>query len=541
MSWRLTRSQFWKIPAVMVIAVGFWMLGSTQLAAADGPPDRRYTITTPYTEYEWWMMRWTDKEILCEIFVDHPGKPTPNEIYYGCGEDDYQLWKDTEPCSMIGSDESGSCTGVYLYQADSALREKEVTLTLPSAEAWISIENCLPEELKNYCLEIPYLLIKGYEPLPNEEIISIQGRLDGIPFYCEGKTCQVELRPTAEDGVLIEFWTNSSFGDTSPRYTGRLRLLSSTIQSNNLPEGWKIDLVSERWKESNLRGCAERWKALPAPGALPGWLSFPSSPEQLATDQPLAYLAGKLIVNNLADASSCPDYGLLENGYASPCGLAEVRPEVVQWQNSFDPLIYQAAQESSLPPILLKRIFAQESQFWPETVEVYYQEFGFGHLTNLGADVTLLWNEDFYRQFCPLVISRESCRYGYVNLDQDLQALLRGALLSKTTINRSTIALGIDPEQALQNIDLFSQTILGNCNQVGQMLENTTEQLPGLAASYEDLWRFTLASYYGGAGCLAYAIDSTAGDGNPLTWEHVSAHLEQECPPAVNYVESITR
>jgi hypothetical protein len=538
--WITIHPPIWQIAAALLLAVGLWLLGPVQLTAADGPPNRSYTITTPYTEYEWWLIRWTDKEVLCEIYVDHPGNPTPNEIYYGCGVDLYQLWEDTAPCAQSGAD-SSQCTGVYLYQANSAPREKQVTLTLPSAEAWISVENCPPEELKNYCREIPHLLIKGYEPLPNEKILSIQGRLDGIPFFCEGNICQVDLRPTPDNGIIIEFWTNSSFGDTSQRYTGRIRLLPSHKKSNDLPDGWRIDLVSERWKESDLRGCVERWKALPAPGALPYWLSFPLGPEQLATDQPLAYLAGKLIVNNLADASACPHYGLLENGYASPCGIAEIRPELVHWQNSFDPIIFEEAQKASIPPVLLKRIFMQESQFWPETLEVYYQEYGFGHLTDQGADVILLWNETFFREFCPLVISREFCQLGYVNLDEEFQALLRGALLSQTSIPRDTIALGIHPDQARQNIHLFSQTVLGNCNQVGQMIENTTEELPGISATYEDLWRFTLASYYGGAGCLAEAIESNAESGNPLTWEHISAELEHECPRAVDYVESITR
>lgn len=521
--------------------MGLWLSASIPPAAADGPPDRKYSITTPYTEYEWWMIRWSDKEILCKFFIDHPGQPTPNEVYYGCGQEDYQFWEETSPCGKSHTSESSSCKGSYLYQADSALREKTVELNLPGAEAWITIENCLPEDLKQYCGEIPYLLITGYEPLPNEQITSIQGKLDGIPFFCEGKTCEVDLRPTSDHGVIIEFWANSSFGDTSPTYTGRLRLQSSSKKSTNLPDGWKIELISERWKEGNLRECAERWKALPAPGALPTWLSIPSDPEHLSTEQSLAYLAGKLIINNLAHPGSCPNYGLLENGYASPCGLEEVKEEVIQWQNSFDTLIYQAARDISLPPVLLKRIFAQESQFWPETVEVYYQEYGFGHLTNLGADVTLLWNQDFYQQFCPLVISRETCRVGYVNLVPETQALLRGALLAQTTFNITTIAPEIEIDQARQNILLFAQTVLASCNQVGHMIEITTETLPGLAASYEDLWRITLANYYGGAGCVANAVQAAQDAGHPLTWEHIAAGLETNCPPAVDYVESITR
>lgn len=524
-----------------MLAAWLIILGAAaDTVSADGPPDRSYSIVTPYAEYEWWLNSWSTKNPQCKIYVDHSGQPLAEEVFYQCDHEVYQTWKETPPCSD-STEETNDCSGYYLFLADTAIREKEVTLTLPGAEAWISIINCSPETIKNYCSDIPHLLITGAEPLPNEEITAIQGKLNGIPFFCEGKTCEIPLRPTPPEGVTVEFWANSSFGDSSDHYQGRVRLLSSSKKSSNLPDGWNVDLISERWEEGAIIGCAQEWQVFPPPGALPLWLSNPSESAALVTQEPLAYLAGKLISNYLADASSCPGGGLLSNGYASPCGLSEIQHEVIQWQNSFDPLIIANAQKNGIPSGLIKRIFIQESQFWPETLDYYYQEFGFGHLTELGADAALLWNQEFFTDFCPLIIDQSYCRFGYVNLDPYYQSLLRGAFLAQIRFNQYSISPDLDPHRVDKNINYFSQTILGNCHQVGKMLTEVTGQKPGITTSYEDLWKFTLVSYNAGAGCLANAIENAADDGRSLNWEEIAAGLADYCPPAVDYVETITR
>ncbi len=68
-------------------------------------------------------------------------------------------------------------------------------------------------------------------------------------------------------------------------------------------------------------------------------------------------------------------------------------------------------------------------------------------------------------------------------------------------------------------------------------MENVTGgNQPASAASYEDLWKFTLVNYNAGPGCLGDALDVASGDEDGLTWENVASHLLPTCPGAVNYV-----
>jgi hypothetical protein len=87
--------------------------------------------------------------------------------------------------------------------------------------------------------------------------------------------------------------------------------------------------------------------------------------------------------------------------------------------------------------------------------------------------------------------------------------------------------------------------MLANCEQTGQLVRNVTGEIAGNSASYEDLWRFTLANYNAGPGCLGNALDATYGEDleedRELTWENVSSHLEPACRGAISYVDAISR
>ncbi|GAF86351.1 unnamed protein product [marine sediment metagenome] len=43
-------------------------------------PERTITKTIKIMEHTWWVVQWSDNEILCELTIDHEGLPTGAEI-----------------------------------------------------------------------------------------------------------------------------------------------------------------------------------------------------------------------------------------------------------------------------------------------------------------------------------------------------------------------------------------------------------------------------------------------------------------------------
>lgn len=188
----------------------------------------------------------------------------------------------------------------------------------------------------------------------------------------------------------------------------------------------------------------------------------------------------------------------------------------------------------------MKNIFGRESQFWPGIFKTL-GEAGFGQLTEGGADTVLLWNPDFFSQFCPLVYKTDVCQAGFGNLSETQQNTLRGALVQKVNAACPDCPTGIDLSQANFSISVFSRALLANCEQVGQILYNRTGSFPGQVSSYVDLWKFTLTNYNAGSGCLTDAITDAMAVGDPLDWEHVLLYLKPACQGAVDYVSDIAR
>jgi hypothetical protein len=246
-----------------------------------------------------------------------------------------------------------------------------------------------------------------------------------------------------------------------------------------------------------------------------------------------------LIQSGQVDASLCPDQGLNRNLIANACGVQEAYTEVVDWQNSFNVEIMDAARESGVPAQLLKNVFSRESQFWPGIYK-NYREAGFGQLTENGADTVLLWNPSFFHQFCPLVLSQERCDLGFGNISKDEQAMLRGALVTKVNSTCPDCPVGIDLSQANFSVRIFAEGLIANCEQVGMIIRNTTSRDPGQVSNFEDLWRFTLVNYNAGSGCLSNAMLLAYRQYGYLTWENVSSKLEPACSKAIEYVDDIT-
>jgi len=275
-----------------------------------------------------------------------------------------------------------------------------------------------------------------------------------------------------------------------------------------------------------------------------GWLSAPDSPGDLASNRPLVFLAGHLIQAGLVSVTDCSDQGLQANGTATPCGLERARSLVYRWQNHFDPIIFAASQQTSVPAYLLKGLFAQETQFWPATTHNaawLFGEYGLGQLNDQGADTLLLWNRDFYHKLCPSVFRPEFCWPGYANLPESMRAVLRGAVLGSVAADCPTCELGLDMPKVDESIVVFAEAVLANHRQAGQVIRNLTGLEPVAAVGYEDLWRYTLVNYHAGAGCLYAALIVTQQAGENLTWERVSPYFETGCGDVVSYVENVSR
>jgi hypothetical protein len=483
------------------------------------------------------MATWRKNIVVCSLVVDHEGQPTLAEIYQNCDNDVYLTFKDQPSCDIA---QHQNCEGYYLVLIQTSQSQKQVTVNLPPPEVWLSLEGCdtVSRAGTNICESQPVLVLQGQEPLPNEHILRIEGTMDGQPFACD-PTCKLLLAPTDGDGVALQFWAWSSYGDSSQVFNAQVRVARAS--ANNPDQTFLyVDVLSSQWKGVRLASCADTWNTFAPVGGPPPWLSTPQDASELSSDIPYSYLSANLILTGAVDASSCPDNGLVPGGGANECGQEVARPAAEAWQNQFDNLIMRTAQDTGVPAQLLKNLFARESQFWPGVFKAI-SDTGLGQLTANGADTALLWNPSFYSQYCPLVLSAQACSQGYLHLKKNEQKLLREALVSSVDATCNNCALGIDLSRADFSVGVFAHTLMAACQQTGQVIYNTVRQSPGAVASYEDLWKYTLVDYNAGAGCLSLALNDTWNSEHRLSWESVSNHFTPVCSPAKDYVNDISQ
>ncbi len=511
--------------------------GKAAHSARPPGPDRVATITVDTTLYTWWMASWKTNKTVCSIVVDHEGQPTLGDVYSNCDQSVYDTWKDQLPCNDARTTD---CPGYYVYLIDTQQSTKQVVVKLPPPVVWLSLEDCnaVTRSGTNICENTPILVLQGEEPLPNEHILKIEGTMDGTPFTCD-PTCKLKLGPTDPNGVDLEFWAWSSYGDSSLQFSAQVRVAQDSVGNPDQPS-YYVDVLSSQWRGVKIASCSATWDTFPPVGGPPAWLSTPDDPAALTSDIPYNYLSANLILQGVVDARSCPDGGLLPDGGANECGQEAARGAVDQWQNQFDTLIINTAQETGVPAQLLKNLFARESQFWPGIFKAS-TDAGLGQLTENGADTALLWNPSFFDQYCPLVLSSQACSKGYLHLKPANQQLLRQALVSTVNASCENCPLGIDLSQANFSVGVFAHTLLASCEQTGQVIYNVIGQSPGNVASYEDLWKFTLVDYNAGAGCLTLAVNDTWSSEHALTWDLLSQHFTDVCAPARNYVNDISQ
>lgn len=275
----------------------------------------------------------------------------------------------------------------------------------------------------------------------------------------------------------------------------------------------------------------------PTPQAAYDWLSSPPGASDLASDRSLAILAGRLIFNGLVDASSCPDGGMLENGAASPCGEIIARDAVIVWQNQFDAEIFKVATENNIPPFILKQIFIKESQFWPATYmnPTYGGEYGLGHVTLMGADTLLSWNRSFYKTLCNENFNEETCKKEYVFQDASIKNSLQGLVVTSMNADCAYCVGGVNLEKARNSISITAAMLIANRNHVQWLIRG----ISSASLTERNTWRYAIASYNAGPGCITKAVYNSRTLGSPLEWKNVSRSLLKECEHAVEYVDFV--
>lgn len=518
-------------------AFGSFSRGSASPSEAPPGPDRYSVTTVDYTKYFWWMIYWGETEVECKIQVDHEGLPTPGDIYVDCGEKIYDKWVDQKPCTEF---DVTLCNGFYLVLVDSQPAQKQISTKLQAPIVQVTIENCIPlyTTSTSICEIEPVLVLTGIEPLQGYSIISMEGLYAGQPFNC-GPVCRLRLPVTQEEILPLQFWAYSSYGDSSQVFEAQIRVATRDEGNPDQPFYWYVDVLSSQWAGIPVATCVEAWGVLPPVGGPPTWLSTPTQSELLGTQIPYTYLAANLIQSGAVDASSCTDGGLLPNGGASACGIEAARPAVNEWQNQFDEIILNTANDTGVPANLLKNLFAIESQFWPGNTK---KDIGLGQLTEQGADTALMWNPPFAKQFCPLVMDSETCGKGYLYMGEENRAYLRLALIDAVNAKCENCPLGINLDRAKFSIGVFAHTMMANCEQASQVVWNYNgEKTPDqLGISYEDMWKFTLINYNAGGGCLATAFELASDDDAELTFEGISLYLTSGCSGATDYVNQIS-
>jgi hypothetical protein len=421
--------------------------------------------------------------------------------------------------------------------------QKQVSTKLQAPVVQVTLENCHPiyTSFTSICEIDPILVLTGIEPLQGYTITNIEGLYGEQSFSC-APVCRLQLPVTGEDVFTLQFWAYSSYGDSSEVFDAQIRVALRDEGNPDQPAYWYVDVLSSQWVGVPVATCVETWGVLPPVGGPPEWLSTPTDSEELGTQIPYNYLAAQLIETGVVDATSCPDGGLAADGSANACGMEVAGPAVIEWQNQFDEIILSVAKETGVPANLLKNMFAVESQFWPGVSNK--NDVGLGQLTEPGADTSLMWNPPFFKQFCPLVYTSETCAKGYLGMSAEEQELLRLALLKSVNAACETCPLGVDLDRARFSIGVFAHTLMANCEQASQVVWNynnrkTPEQL---GITYEDMWKFTMVNYNAGGGCLASAF--AVATENPLetiSFETISPHLAPACQGAIEYVNQLSQ
>ncbi len=500
--------------SALLMLVALLFIGPQRVVAQSGGGGggRFTTVESTTKQYVWNLVSNKTGKVICEVIVDHEGQPTQYDAITACAQEIFTEPTPSAPNEMAPTPIPFDINQFFRNVRWEFVGSREVTrlvkVPLPDMVVYVTAP-------QGPLLQ-PYVILTAYEPVSEYKIIRIQGQVGAIGFVCEGSRCEV---PVMQDTRVI-FWAYSSLGDQSERVQADVRVIKKD-------EGYFVSITGVSRFALYEDVCAQYWGVSDL--NLPDWASFPPTPEELHTQKTLHYLASKLITTGLVDARDCPGNGFLIGAAPNACGLEKAQAAMVSWQNQFDPTIWAAGRDVGVPPVLIKSLIELESQFWPANARLFLLEYGLGQLNQLGADVALRWDQSLYLRVCTDLLL--DCTKPYASLPSYTQAMVRGALMRIISADCATCPNGLNIASAEQSISIVAQTMRANCQQTGFIVDQL-----GASANYEDLWRFTMASYHSGYSCLRNAVAEAKHNNEPTNWEHVAPYL---CPGAQSYVDDL--
>jgi len=370
----------------------------------------------------------------------------------------------------------------------------------------------------NGYVERPYVILTAFASIARSESVVIRGYINNQEIICTDSPCIVYLDGSAR----IIFRAFVSTGESSEE-------VISSVSVANDSQGYLVTIDSVSQFASFVDSCALIWGVKDEENAT--WDSFVQFPYQINTRKTLHTLVRNLILNGIVDTSACTSGGLsIGLDWPTTCGLETAASTMIDWQNQFDEYIWLAGKEHGIPPKILKTLIEVESQFWPGNSRFYLDEFGLGQINELGVDVLLRKDPSLYQDICSTVLS--DCAIPYVSLEPSQQALIRGAVVQSVDATCPSCEYGLDLDVAKDSISLIARLLKSNCQQVGELLEEDTEDVV-----YEDLWRFTLASYHNGISCFNDALEKTKDAGDDINWENLGDRLK--CGRGADYANGV--
>jgi hypothetical protein len=480
------------------------------------PPNRRSLLNIRTTVYHHWMLTSLDEQkVSCHIYMAVIGEPGDGEVLGYCGFSVYLLWQQGVCKQTLDREEP--CTGLTLHYVGPIEDQLKVSIKLPGALAYSKLSNCSPWGI---CSQPPQMIFGGYEPLNNQRIDRVTIKFeDGQEFICNGRECTLTMPFTNADGMKVDYYVTSSFGDDSLIETFLMRNIS-------LVDGtYLFQLINTPW-DNQIPTAAAYWEFFPSLDLQNiEWLRDVHNADELHTEHDYALLAGVLILRGDVSAANCADGGLLPNMAASACGIEAAKQEVIRIQNQFDQQIMDAANKSRVPPKLLKGIIGQESQFWNGWV--IEGEYGYGMMTDEGADLLLTYDIRTFLDLCIPAYGERNCAWGYSNLADYPRAYLRGLALQTLRTD--------------QEFELIASTLAASAGQAGQIIRNVTAEEPGDVLNYKELWQISAALYHGGGGCVGTAIQDAWDAEASLSWGIISEYLIGDCQAIATYPYLVTR